>query len=158
MIDPNNPRRFTRAIQIATALGKVPILKLEPRYSPIIFGIKPVIQDLRFKIHERLCRRVRQGLVAEVQKLHTIGLSWKRMFDLGLEYRFISLYLRGKFTKQDMLIKLETEINHYAKRQMTWWKRDDSIIWLTVSQVNRLDPSLFLQIRSLLHADAGEVL
>src|SRR3989344_1682899 len=73
---------------------------------------------------------MRQGLVSEVRKLNERGLSWKRLESLGLEYRFVAFYLQGKMTKQQMLEKLETEIWHYAKRQITWFKRDKSIIWL----------------------------
>lgn len=133
-IDQHNPRRLVRAIEIAMALGKVPKLKAKPHYSPIVIGIKIPIHDLRFKIHERLLARMRQGMVSEVKKLRSAGLSWKRLCDLGLEYRYVSLYLQDKLTKQAMLTRLESEINHYAKRQMTWFKRDKNIIWVNVRE------------------------
>jgi len=130
-IDGNNPRRLIRAIEIATVLGKVPhILRGRVRYVVTIIGLRPENKNLRFRIHVRLRRRMRQGLVSEVRKLNERGLSWKRLESLGLEYRFVAFYLQGKMTKQQMLEKLETEIWHYAKRQITWFKRDKSIIWL----------------------------
>ncbi|MEK7536013.1 MAG: tRNA (adenosine(37)-N6)-dimethylallyltransferase MiaA [Patescibacteria group bacterium] len=134
-IDKHNPRRLIRAIEIAEALGKVPKLKSEPRYSPIIIGIKPTIHDLRFKIHDRLKSRMRAGMVGEVRELHKHGLSWRRLESLGLEYKYVALYLQGKLSRGGMLRKLETEIWRYAKRQMTWFKRDKKIIWLAPSEV-----------------------
>ena len=128
-IDANNPRRLVRAIEIATALGKVPKLVAKPRYEPIVIGIQPRIYDLRFKIHERIQRRVRAGMINEIKKLHKSGVSWKRLQSLGLECTDISAYLQGKLNKQEMLTQLETHIIQYSKRQMTWWKRDKDIVW-----------------------------
>jgi tRNA dimethylallyltransferase len=68
-------------------------------------------------------------MVAEVKKLHLNGVSWRRLDDLGLEYRYLSKYLKGEMTKDEMLERLELEIIHYAKRQMTWFKRDKDIYW-----------------------------
>ena len=77
-------------------------------------------------------------MLKEIKNLHSpkegLGLSWKRMEALGLEYRYGALYLQGKFEDQkapssplgQFLDKLETEIWHYAKRQKTWFKRDHS--------------------------------
>ncbi len=67
---------------------------------------------------------MKNGMVAEVRKLHARGLSWKRMEELGLEYRYVSRYLCSKMTNEEMVEKLETEIWRYAKRQITWFKRN----------------------------------
>ncbi len=64
-----------------------------------------------------------QGMIEEVKNLHKKGLSWKRMEELGLEYRYVSRYLLGKITKKEMFEKLKIEIWHYAKRQMQWFGR-----------------------------------
>jgi len=152
-IDRHNARRLVRAIEIAKVLGKVPVLKTTPRYSPITIGVKIKSIELKRCIHKRLLARMQTGMVAEVRSLRKQGLSCKRLFDLGLEYRYVSLCLQGKFSKHEMLVKLETEINHYAKRQMTWFKRDKSITWLPKNQVVNLNPSLFRRIRSRLRAD-----
>ena len=136
-IDKDNKRRLVRAIEIATALGKVPALVSKPRYSPVILGLKIEDGKLKINIRKRLLARMRAGMVSEVKKVHKGGLSWKRLYDLGLEYRYISLYLQNKFSKKEMLEKLETEIWHYAKRQMTWFKRDKSIHWLAKSEATR---------------------
>jgi len=69
-------------------------------------------------------------MVAEVRKLKRSGVSWKRLEEFGLEYRFIARYLRGELNKKEMAEKLTTAITQYAKRQMTWFKRDKRIHWV----------------------------
>lgn len=129
-IDKDNPHRLIRAIEIANALGKVPTLKTEPKYDPTFLGISIPTNELRKKIHARLISRIESGMIDEVKSLHEKGLSWKRMEDLGLEYRYIARFLQNKITKEEMLTELETAICQYAKRQMTWFKRDKRIKWL----------------------------
>ena len=69
-------------------------------------------------------------MVAEAKKLHAQGLSWNRMDELGLEYRYLAKFLKGEMSKIEMTEKLKSEIWHYAKRQMTWFKRDRRIKWI----------------------------
>ena len=65
-----------------------------------------------------------------MRKLHKKGLSWKRLLELGLEYRDIAEYLQKKTTKEAMRVKLQKDIEHFAKKQMTWFKRDKRIHWV----------------------------
>jgi len=129
-IDKNNPHRLIRAIEIATTLGEVPKLQKNSKYDPTFIGIEISMDELRKKIHARLISRIEAGMIDEVKKLHKEGLSWKRMEQLGLEYRYLSRFLQNKITKEKMLTELETAICQYAKRQMTWFKRDKRIKWL----------------------------
>ncbi len=129
MLDPSNKVRIVRAIEIASALGAVPPVKKEPRYDTLMIGITIPEADLRQKIEKRLHKRMRQGMIEEVKELHRKGLSWKRMEEIGLEYRYIARYLEGKLTKKEMFDQLSFEIWHYAKRQMTWFKREKRIEW-----------------------------
>ena len=62
-------------------------------------------------------------MISEVKKLRAQGVSWKRLEELGLEYKYIALYLQGKIDKQTMSETLEIRINQYARRQMTWFKK-----------------------------------
>ncbi len=139
-IDSKNPRRLIRAIEIARALGKVPALRsrtsgsLEVRlpdagYDFEIIGIKMEQEKLNKKIYQRLGERLRKGMVAEVRKLHEGGVSWKRLEELGLEYRYVALFLQNKITKPEMVEQLYRQIIKYSKRQLTWFKRDKRIIW-----------------------------
>ncbi len=158
-IDSKNPRRLIRAIEIVEALGHVPKLEsrssnLEARkparhvsvveaggYEVCKIGIKIEGEELRKRIHTRLLKRMKQGMVQEAKKLHAKGLSFKRMQELGLEYKYLALFLQNKITKEEMLAQLETAIWHYAKRQMTWFKKDKNIRWLTLSEVEKFTPS-----------------
>lgn len=135
-IDKNNPRRLIRAIEIATELGKVPKLRPNPNpnYQFIQIGLNPGPKILRARIHARLLKRLRSGMIGEVRRLHEQGVSWKKLENFGLEYRYIAYFLQNKMNKSEMLEKLEYEINQYAKRQMTWFKRDTRIHWFTSQQ------------------------
>ena len=70
-------------------------------------------------------------MLKEAEKLHRNGLSWKRMEALGLEYRNMALFLQNKISKEEMIEKIKNESWQYAKRQMTWFKRDPRIKWVT---------------------------
>lgn len=134
-IDIKNKVRLIRAIEIAKALGKVPqIKKTTPLYKFIKIGLFLREDLLKKKIEKRLLVRMKVGMLKEAKKLHREGLSWKRMEELGLEYRFMAFYLQNKITKQEMLKKLNSEIYKYAKRQMMWFKRDKEIKWFDASK------------------------
>lgn len=129
-IDRHNPVRLIRALEIADEIGSVPLVHREPKYDPLLIGITTEKEVLKERIHARLLKRMRRGMLAEVKHLHEQGVSWKRMEELGLEYRFLARYLQGKLSKEEMLAQLEVEIVHYAKRQVTWWKKDERIHWV----------------------------
>lgn len=130
-IDAKNPRRLIRALEIAEALGTVPKQKDAP-FPNIHFewiGIDLPDAKLKKKIHTRLMERMKKGMLAEVKKLRSQGISWKRLESFGLEYKWLAYYLQGKIKKKEMLEKLELDIWHYAKRQRTWFKRNKEIRW-----------------------------
>ena len=97
--------------------------------GPIFIGLCPPKNELRRRVRSRLSARMRQGMIAEVIRLHRNGLSFSRMKKLGLEYRYLALFLENKISKNELITKLETEIYRYAKRQITWFKRDKNIHW-----------------------------
>jgi len=131
-IDKNNPRRIIRALEIAIKLGRsnTPLLKKSPPYELLLLGIKKDQNELNKLIEKRLLQRLNSGMVAEVKKLHKNGVSWKRLEELGLEYKFVAQYLQGKLEHNQMVGLLQKEIEHFAKRQMTWFKLDKRIIWI----------------------------
>ena len=133
-IDKLNRRRIIRAIEIATALGVVPKPKKVEKYDPIFIGLNLSSEALRVRIETRLIKRIKHGMITEAKQLHEKGLSWKRMYELGLEYRYLSMFLQDRITKTEMIRLLNTEIWHYAKRQMTWFKRDQRIKWFDVDE------------------------
>jgi tRNA dimethylallyltransferase len=138
-LDIHNKVRIIRAIEIAKALGSVPKVTRTKQFNTLFIGLTLDRDLLREKIHTRLLKRMNSGkLVREISNLHKNGLSWKRLYDFGLEYRYISLYLRKELTKDEMLIKLEQEIAHYAKRQMQWFKRNKEIKWFTPGENKKI--------------------
>jgi len=129
IVDKQNPHRLIRAIEIATKLGHVPLLQKNSHYDPCLIGISTDLYTLRERIHARLLARLDVGMIDEAQTLQDAGLSFERMESLGLEYRYLARLLEGKLTREEMLTQLENEIFHYAKRQLTWFKRDGRIHW-----------------------------
>lgn len=105
--------------------------KSVPRYETLKLGIGWDRETIRARIDERLDRRVREGMIDEVQSLLDAGVSREFLMKLGLEYRFITRYLDGEFSsQQEMLELLSTAIKQFAKRQMIWFRRDSEIHWL----------------------------
>lgn len=129
-IDRHNRVRLIRAIEIAKTLGNVPKQKHAVPYDVTWIGIKPNPEELKKRIHNRLMARMKKGMVAEAKRLHENGLSYKRMRELGLEYKYLADYLQNKISKEEMLLQLEIAIIQYAKRQMTWFKRNKEIKWV----------------------------
>ena len=69
-------------------------------------------------------------MIEEVETLHHNGLSWERLDSIGLEYRYLALYLQNKLNKDEMIEQLTNKSRQFAKRQRVWLKRDPNIIWL----------------------------
>ncbi len=133
-LDPHNKVRIIRAIEIARALGSVPRAKQNKIYETLFVGIKTDREKLRERIKARLLKRIDSGMIEEVKSLRKLGITWKRLHSLGLEYRYVALYLQKKLSKAEMLDKLEWEITHYSKRQMQWFKMNKEIVWLEIGK------------------------
>ncbi|MEK7071404.1 MAG: tRNA (adenosine(37)-N6)-dimethylallyltransferase MiaA, partial [Patescibacteria group bacterium] len=129
-IDPKNKVRLIRAIEIVRKLGQVPRLATRsPNYEFIKIGLQVPTETLKRKIKFRLKKRLRAGMAIEVYDLNKKGVPWKRFLELGFDQRYTALYLQGKINEREMLEKLFKENWQYAKRQMTWFKRDPEIKW-----------------------------
>ncbi len=138
-IDKDNRRRLIRAIEISARLGAVPLPRVESPYQVLILGIAINRDILAENIHKRLIQRMEVGMLEEVRRLHDDGLSYDRLESLGLEYRYIARHLRGELPYCEMLEVLETKIRQFAKRQMTWLKRDTEIVWVNTSNQEQVD-------------------
>lgn len=131
-IDKYNKRRLIRAIEIILKTKKpIPLLeKKSPQFEALIIGVKKDPEELKILIKKRLLKRLKQGMIREIKKLHKQDVSWRRLEEFGLEYRYVALYLQNKLSYNEMIEKIQIESEHYAKRQMTWLKRDKSIHWI----------------------------
>lgn len=131
-IDRNNRRRLIRAIEIVKKTKKpVPAISIQsPALDVLLIGIKKYPRELKKSIKNRLQKRLRKGMIAEVKQLRKTGLSWKKLEDFGLEYKYIALFLQKKLNHEEMLEKLKKEIEHFSKKQNTWFKKDRRIRWI----------------------------
>lgn len=122
-IDPHNKVRLIRALEIIESLGKVPVAKKNTKYNIKWIYLDFPDEILRKRIHVRLLKRIKQGMIREAKKLHSQGLLFSRMEKLGLEYKYLALLLQKKISRKEFLEQLESAIWHYAKRQRTWFKK-----------------------------------
>ena len=130
-IDPHNKVRLIRALEIVETLGKVPPVQHRVLHKKFIFvGLKSNSLDKR--IYTRLVKRI-PGIIRETKKL-----SFKRAYELGLEYRYAALYLKKKLTKKEFVEQLFIAIRQYAKRQMTWFKRNKKIKWFAPTEFKKI--------------------
>lgn len=140
-IDPENRRRLERAIEIATELGSVPeaVPNPNPDFEFIQIGISTDDVMLRERINKRLDSRIQIGMIDEARKLHTKGLGFERMRNLGLEYRYLADLIEGTITETQFRETLSNKIWQYARRQKAWFKRDHRIQWTTKDDVVKIE-------------------
>jgi len=116
--------RLVRAIEIAIGEQQAnAVLPPLPKIDPLIFAIKWHREVVRERITQRLKSRLEEGLIEEVEQLHTNGVSWQTFDFYGLEYRFVAQYLQNQINKNDLFQKLNSAIHLFAKKQDTWLRR-----------------------------------
>ncbi|MBI2642647.1 MAG: tRNA (adenosine(37)-N6)-dimethylallyltransferase MiaA [Candidatus Wildermuthbacteria bacterium] len=148
-IEAKNKRRLVRALEIILTTGKpVPELKKHPLPYPVTFlGLKKSPEALRKLIKKRFLAMLKKGLLTEVKKLRDSGLSWQRIESFGLEYREVSQYLQGKLSQAQMIEQTVKATEDFARRQMTWFKKDSRIHWIKDSKA----ALAFLAGRAIMH-------
>ena len=131
-VEKNNRNRVMRMIErIHDGDDAVP--SKEKRYESLRLGVSWPRDVLGKRIDERLERRLEQGMIEEVQGLMDRGATTEFLLGLGLEYRFITQHLLGEMGREEMLEKLAIAIKQFAKRQMTWFRRNPDIVWLDMA-------------------------
>ena len=132
-IDPRNRHRVMRALERLEADDYRPGSKT-PRFDLLKLGVTWPREILKQRIDERLEARLRAGMAEEVRALLDEGVSEEFMVKLGLEYKYLTWYLTGKVGYEQMKEELGNAIKKFAKRQMTWFRRDPRIHWLDMSK------------------------
>lgn len=129
-VEKNNRNRVMRMLErIHDGDNVVP--SKQARYDSLRLGVSWERDVLAKRIDERIRMRLEQGMIEEVQELLDSGVSQDFLLGLGLEYRYITQYLIGEIPdRDDMLAQLAHAIKKFAKRQMTWFRRNPDIIWL----------------------------
>lgn len=135
--DRQNPRRLIRAIEVANwriKHNQVKEIETVPKNEVLEIGLKAEKEFLNERIKKRINYRLNHGMENEVQSLIAKGVSWNNQSMDSLGYRQWKGYLLGKKTKEDVVKQWFSDEKKYAKRQMTWFKKDKSIIWFDVSK------------------------
>lgn len=121
--DVDTVKRAIRAIEIEEYYAAHPVPEREfPKLNSFIIGVDINRELRREKITRRLKQRLEQGMVDEVKQLLEQGIAPDDLIYYGLEYKFLTLYVTGRLTYQEMFDGLETAIHQFAKRQMTWFR------------------------------------
>lgn len=138
--DRNNKRRLLRSVEIAYMypyINKSQISNIKYQKDNILkIGLTTPRSILNKLIDARVLFHLNQGMVEEAVELHHQGLSFKRMHELGLEYAVLADYLVDKINKEQLIENLKTKIHQYAKRQMTWFKKEKNVVWFDVTAQN----------------------
>jgi tRNA dimethylallyltransferase len=132
-IGPDNKRKLIRALEVYEITGKLfsaQQVKGKPLFNILQIGIKTDRAKLYKKIDKRVDKMIKMGLIEETKKL-----SKKYSFDLpamsGIGYFEISAYLSNEMSLADATQKIKYRTHQYARRQMTWFKRDERIKWVS---------------------------
>ncbi len=122
--DTSTHKRLIRAIEIIRYLKENTLV--EDNYPSLQWELIGIQRDKESRIdliNKRLAKRVEAGLFEEVESLLKQGFSAERLVYLGLEYKFITDYFEGKYTKEDCIQKLSTAIHQFSKRQLTFFRK-----------------------------------
>lgn len=137
--DADTIRRAIRAIEIADYYAQNNTLNIQyPKLTPLIIGIDISRELRRKRITDRLYKRLDEGMINEVKDLLNSGIPHEDLMYYGLEYKFITQYVIGRLSYDEMVKNLEIAIHQFAKRQMTWFRgmerRGYEIHWIDGSQ------------------------
>ena len=146
-ISVNDKKRILRILEIYKSTGKTKTelelesRKKEPKYSFFIFGTELARENLYNKINLRVDKMIEEGLIEEVEKITQKYKDFPTAMQ-GLGYKEIKEYLEGNCTKEEAIEKIKMETRRYAKRQITWFKRNKDIIWLNMEDKDALQNNL----------------
>ncbi|MFA7636828.1 MAG: tRNA (adenosine(37)-N6)-dimethylallyltransferase MiaA [Monoglobales bacterium] len=139
-IHPNNVKRVMRALEIYEATGKTMTESLKdsvkpPVYRAVQYGINYAREILYDRINRRVDLMLEQGLVAEIERLVQMGCTRENTAMQGIGYKEVLEYLDGKTSYEEMTEEIKQATRRYAKRQITWFKRND-MTWLDAEEIN----------------------
>lgn len=134
--DRQNSRRLIRAIEFKLSKDNTGIKfkGLNKIYSLFKIGLTAPREILYKRIDKRVISRINQGMIQEAERLNKKTLSFSRMRQLGLEYGVLADYLEGRIADRNELIKiLQGKIHGFARRQLTWFKKEKDVIWFDIT-------------------------
>lgn len=151
--DVDTAQRAIRAIEIETYNLEHPTdNRTLPPIDSVIIGVDINREERRRKITQRLKQRLEEGMVDEIRQLLDRGIAPENLIYYGLEYKFVTEYVIGKTSYEEMFRQLETAIHQFAKRQMTWFRGMERR-GFTIHWIDALDPmdSKVAQIMDIAH-------
>ncbi len=142
-LHPNDQRRVIRALEVYYLSGR-PISSYQKQFpssltSTLMVGLDRKRESLFRSINERVDRMVAEGLIEEVESLLNKGYSEDLPSLQGLGYQQIIGYLRGKYSKEEAIRLIKRDTRRFAKRQLTWFKGDNRILWLDMEKFSSSD-------------------
>lgn len=153
-ISINDRKRIIRVLEIYHKTGKTKTeqelqsRKNEVKYEYKVFAITMDREKLYERIEKRIDFMIEQGLIEEVkqilEKYHTFPTAMQ-----GLGYKEVVEYLEGSCTKEEMIEKIKKETRHYAKRQLTWFRKNKEIIWLDGEKSTDENVSIILGLKKI---------
>ncbi len=114
--------RVIRALMIVEEKN-LKSIEYKKEINSLVIGVSLPRDIVRERITLRLKERLQTGMIEEVERLLSEGVSHDRLLQLGLEYKYVALFLRNELTKEEMLEKLNIAIHQFSKRQMTWFRK-----------------------------------
>ena len=141
LIHPNNTKRIIRALErLHDGEGNVRpfsgILKETDDYEMILVGLTRERQELYDRINARVEILINNGLVDEVKELMAMGLTSDDISMKGIGYKEIIAFLNNEYDLETAVDTVKKNTRHYAKKQLTWYRRYDKINWLNISEFN----------------------
>jgi len=133
IIDINNKRRIIRALEVSILSGEPFSTQQkmgEQLFDILQIGLKAEKEIIHQRIEDRVDKMIQEGILEEIKKLQKQKYSWDLPSMSGIGYRQFRDHLEGKESLEDAIKKLKRETKHFAKKQMTWFKRDQRINWL----------------------------
>lgn len=138
--DVDTAQRAIRAIEIETYNLEYPTdNRTLPPIDSVIIGVDINREERRRKITQRLKQRLEEGMVDEIRQLLDRGIAPENLIYYGLEYKFVTEYVIGKTSYEEMFRQLEIAIHQFAKRQMTWFRGMERR-GFTIHWIDALDP------------------
>jgi len=143
-ISPYDTQRIIRALEVWEVSG-VPLSRfqqtteMKANFNPIFFGLTMDRQKLYQKIESRVDNMIRQGLLEEVSRLADMGYSDKLISLQSVGYQEVFKYFKGNLSYTRMVELIKQKSRNYAKRQLTWFRKDKRINWFNIERLENLN-------------------
>ena len=149
-ISSNDKKRILRVLEIYKATGKTKTeqerksREKEPEFDYLVYGLNMPREKLYERINLRVYIMIKQGLIKEVETIYKKYNEFPTAMQ-GLGYKEVVEYLEGHLTKEEMIEKIKQETRRYAKRQMTWFRKNKQTIWLDTENTKQNNLQIILE-------------